>query len=74
MNQQKRNALKNILRRVKINLIQETPVEISACEICRKTECSEDEWIRCENRIAHAKCLEELRVRKAKKEENQTAA
>lgn len=65
MNQHKRNTLKNILRRLKNDWIQEIPLEIAACEICRKTECSEDEWIRCENRIAHARCLEEIRAKRA---------
>ena len=74
MDQQKRNILKDILRRVKINLIAETPAELSACEICRKTECTEDEWISCENRIAHAKCLEELKAKRAKENIDHSAS
>jgi hypothetical protein len=59
MDEQNRSRLKRILQTISQQLIQEIPPELSACEICRKTECSQDEWIVCENRIAHAKCLEE---------------
>ncbi|MCB0210576.1 MAG: hypothetical protein KDJ52_14655 [Anaerolineae bacterium] len=73
MNNQKHNILKGILQRIKDDWIQEIPLELAACEVCRKTECSEDEWIVCENRIAHAKCLEEIRAREAGRNENSRA-
>ncbi|MCB0192248.1 MAG: hypothetical protein KDJ65_09930 [Anaerolineae bacterium] len=65
MDNQKRNVLRNLLKRIKDEWVQEIPLELSACEVCRKTECNQDEWIVCENRIAHAKCLEEIRAREA---------
>ena len=56
--EQNRNRLKCLLHDISQRIIQDVPPELDACEICRKTECSQDEWIVCENRIAHAKCLE----------------
>jgi hypothetical protein len=56
--EQNRNRLKCLLQDISQRIIQDVPPELDACEICRKTECSQDEWIVCENRIAHAKCLE----------------
>lgn len=69
MHQKKRNALREVLQRIKNNLIEETPTE--SCEICRKTDCSEDEWITCEDRIAHANCLKEYKARKASRNQDQ---
>ena len=56
--EQNRNRLKRLLQDISQCIIQDVPPELDACEICRKTECLQDEWIVCENRIAHAKCLE----------------
>ncbi|MCB0168896.1 MAG: hypothetical protein KDI79_32005 [Anaerolineae bacterium] len=73
MDEQKRNALQRLLQRLKDDWVQEIPLETAACEVCRKTDCTEDEWIRCENRIAHAKCLEEIRLkRRGQKKNNPT--
>jgi hypothetical protein len=58
MDEQNRNSLKRLLQAIGQRIIQDVPPELDACEICRKTECSQDEWIVCEQRIAHAKCLE----------------
>jgi len=58
VDEQNRNRLKRLLQDISQRIIQDVPPELDACEICRKTECSQDEWIMCENRIAHAKCLE----------------
>ena len=58
MDEQNTNRLKRLLQTISQRIIQDVPPELDACEICRKTECSRDEWIVCENRIAHAKCLE----------------
>ena len=54
-----RGRLKRLSERISEHAIQEVPPGLYACEICRRTECSQDEWIVCENRVAHAKCLEE---------------
>ena len=58
MDEQIRSRLQRLLKALSQRIIQEVPPELEACEICRKTECSQDEWIVCETRIAHAKCLE----------------
>lgn len=58
MDEQIRSRLKRLLKALSQPIIQEIPPELEACEICRRTECSQDEWIVCETRIAHAKCLE----------------
>jgi transcription initiation factor IIE alpha subunit len=59
VNEQTKSKLKRLLQSISQHAIQEVPPEMYACEICRRTDCSQDEWIVCENRIAHAKCLEE---------------
>ncbi len=59
MDEQNRNRLKRLLQTIRQGIIQDVPPDLHACEICRKTECSQDEWIVCEKRIAHMKCLEE---------------
>jgi hypothetical protein len=59
VDEQNKNMLKRLLQGIiSQHIIQDVPPELDACEICRKTECLQDEWIACENRIAHAKCLE----------------
>ena len=73
MDDQKRNILQRVLQRLKNEWVQEIPLEIAACEVCRKTECTEDEWITCENRIAHAKCLEEIRLKRKGQNKNNLA-
>jgi hypothetical protein len=55
----KLKKLKHILENLKDEIIQDVPNELAECLICRKNECHNDEWIKCENRIAHMKCLEE---------------
>ncbi|MCB9076061.1 MAG: hypothetical protein H6631_00545 [Anaerolineaceae bacterium] len=73
MDKQKRTILQRILLRIKDEIVQEVPADLAACEICRKTDCRDDEWITCENRIAHAKCLEEIRLHRANKNKNNLA-
>ena len=63
MEQRKRNKLRDLLQRLKNEIVQDVPPELDACEICRKTECYDDEWITCENRMAHAKCLEIILIK-----------
>jgi hypothetical protein len=58
----KQGKLRGLLRRIGNGIVQDVPQELYACEICRKTQCDQDEWIVCENRIAHAKCLEALQA------------
>jgi len=65
MDAEKRSRLRRVLQQIGRSIIQDVPVGLDACEICRKTECTQDEWIVCENRIAHSKCLEEIDYRKA---------
>lgn len=55
------NSLKRVFEKFKNEIIQEIPNELSECEICRKTECSEDKFISCKNRIVHMNCLEEMK-------------
>ncbi len=64
MDDQVRGRLQRLLQGIGRRIIQDVPVELDACEICRKTECTQDEWIVCEERIAHAKCLEALHDKK----------
>ena len=64
MDEQNRNRLKRLLQTISQPIIQDVPPELDACEICRKTQCSQDEWIVCENRIAHMKCLEAYQGKK----------
>ena len=59
MEEQARSRLKRLLQAISRSTIQEVPPGLYACELCRRVECDHDEWIECENRIAHAKCLEE---------------
>jgi len=60
----KKARLTRVLERIGKGFVQDIPPELEACEICRKTECTQDEWIACGNRIAHAKCLEEIQSKK----------
>jgi hypothetical protein len=60
MNNTKIDKLKRILKNCKNGIIQDVPNELAECLVCRKNECHNDEWIKCENRIAHMKCLEKL--------------
>ena len=60
MDRQKRSKLRSLLQRIGESIVQDVPPGLYACEICRRTECAQDEWIKCENRIAHAKCLEAI--------------
>lgn len=55
------NKLRQLLRRTGGGIIQDIPPELDVCESCRKPICYQDEWIVCENRIAHVKCLEAFR-------------
>jgi hypothetical protein len=58
MKEQVRSRLKRLLQTIGQRTIQEVPPGLYACETCRRTECLQDEWIVCQNRIAQAKCLE----------------
>ena len=59
MDEPARSRWKRLLKTIGQQAIREVPPELYACEICRRTECFQDEWIVCENRIAHARCLAE---------------
>lgn len=60
MNDSRSSRLRRLFLRLTDGLIQEVPPEIAQCELCRKTECSEHQWIVCDNRIAYAKYLEAI--------------
>ena len=60
MSSEKISRLKSVLMNLRGEFISDIPKELEECEICRETECSNDRWIKCENRLAHMKCLEEL--------------
>jgi hypothetical protein len=57
------NTLKQLFRRAGDGIVQDVPPELDVCESCRKPVCNQEEWIVCENRIAHVKCLEAFRQR-----------
>ena len=59
MNNSKLDKLKRTLKNLKNKIIQDGPNELAECLVCGKTKCTNDEWIKCENRIAHMKYLEE---------------
>jgi hypothetical protein len=42
---------------VKRSPIQPIPPELEACEVCGKLQCPDDEWKRCERRIATAEFI-----------------
>ncbi len=56
--------LQRLLKNLKKEIVQDIPDELAACEVCGATDCNSDEWIHCENRIAHAECLKALAKRK----------
>jgi hypothetical protein len=59
MDAQAGSRLRQLLRNISQRMIQEVPPELDACEMsCRRIDCSQYEWIVCENRIARANCLE----------------
>ncbi len=55
--------LQELLKNLKKEIIQDIPDELAACEVCGATDCRNDEWIHCENRIAHEKCLRQIAER-----------
>lgn len=59
MNNSKLDKLKHTLKNLKNEIIQDVPNELAECLVCGKITCTNDKWIKCENRIAHMKCLEE---------------
>jgi len=59
MSNSKLDKLKRTLKNLKSEIIQDAPYELDQCLVCGKIKCTNDEWIKCENRIAHMKCLEE---------------
>jgi hypothetical protein len=56
MDKEQTSRLQRLLQR----FVQDVPPELEACQICRKSECSQDEWIACGKRIAHARCLKKI--------------
>ena len=64
MNNSKLDKLKHTLKNLKNEIIQDVPNELAECLVCGKIKCTNEEWIKCENRIAHMKSLEELEKNK----------
>ena len=46
---------KRFLKKIKNEIVQDVPSELEECLVCGKSKCPNEEWIRCENRIAHMK-------------------
>ena len=49
-----------ILKNIKNSFIQECPPELYACEICKKLDCNNAEWIECQERQKSAEFMETL--------------
>jgi hypothetical protein len=64
MDQPKPGLIRRLISRLRSNIVQETPPELSACEVCGKLVCSQEEWITCEHRLVEARCLEALLAQK----------
>lgn len=64
MDKQKKSWLGRLWQRIGAGVIADVPSELYACEVCRKTQCTQGEWVVCENRIAQAKLLEAIQDRK----------
>jgi hypothetical protein len=52
-----RSWLKRLVQAISQRAIQEVPPELEACQYCRKSDCSQNEWLVCEDRIGQAKRL-----------------
>ena len=46
---------KRLWEKIKNEIVQDVPSELEECMVCGKTKCTNQEWISCENRIAHMK-------------------
>ena len=47
-----RKAAQDIISRLSKAVVVDCPPELAACEVCGRFECLEDEWLRCEKRLA----------------------
>jgi hypothetical protein len=52
--------IKRAFRRVKAFVIQDCPPELMECQVCGKLECSSEEWLNCEKRLATAGLIRSL--------------
>jgi hypothetical protein len=43
--------------RVKASIIQDCPPELIECQVCGKPECSSEEWLNCEKRLASSRLI-----------------
>lgn len=62
MQKQKQNLIKRLLSKFSNAVITEVPLELEACEYCRKTECSQGNWETCENRIKEMNYIKQNRL------------
>lgn len=60
MEKQRQSWLRRLLQRIGAGIIADVPSELYACEVCRKNQCAQGDWVVCENRIAQAKLLEAI--------------
>lgn len=60
MDARRRSRLTRLPQSIGQSILQDARAELDASEICRQSDCTDDEWIVCEIRIAHAKCLQEM--------------
>jgi len=59
-----RKRLRGLVDRLKQSVVQPIPPELEACEVCGKLDCSQDEWGRCQQRIAVEKFTRKKNERK----------
>jgi len=62
MPKQYQNLFTRLLSKIRSAVITETPIELAACEYCRKTECSQGNWETCENRIKEMNYIKQNRL------------
>lgn len=51
-------AAHKIIARLSRAMVADCPAELAACEICNRPACSEEEWLRCEKRLAAKRSIE----------------
>ena len=52
-----RGALHRLKSRVADAIVQDCPPELYACEVCSRLQCSSEEWLTCEKRLAAAQFM-----------------
>lgn len=49
--------VRQALKRLKGSIVQDCPPELYACEVCKKLECNNEEWLHCEKRLEAAEFM-----------------